>query len=91
MTVQQAAAIDQKMDDGSPLSGTVMAVHINYHAFPLVTGASGNLGGAAIGTNATAPSSITCYDNGSVNGATQQYSTTQSGNNLNCALSFKFQ
>jgi prepilin-type N-terminal cleavage/methylation domain-containing protein len=86
LSVWQASAIDGKIDDGMPQSGTVTAQYgqAGASANPVWIGASD--------TSATAGSGTTCYDNGNVAGKTQQYSITQNnGAGTNCALSFKFQ
>jgi prepilin-type N-terminal cleavage/methylation domain-containing protein len=79
LTVRQAYDIDKKIDDGLPLTGSVIAAY-----------ASGNAcggGGVCNPSNAATPSSSTCYDTTSGN-----YSITVSnGSNVNCALSFKMQ
>jgi len=100
-TVYEAYQIDKKTDDGLPQSGNVIATYDVQVGPPW---ASGNkptpgaydpttLGAVVAGDGvATSPSSITCYDNGGVAGATEQYSLSISnGANVNCALSFKFQ
>ena len=94
MTVKQAYSIDSKIDDGLPQTGNVKAI------FECATGmywAAGNNActgpypGAGPGTVA-APSAITCFDNGGNASNPMQYSLSQSGgNNVNCALSFRFQ
>jgi prepilin-type N-terminal cleavage/methylation domain-containing protein len=103
LTVQQAYNIDYKTDDGLPQSGRVMATYVSskYSGYTTayVEWAAGGTAGANSGaptygptTTATAGSSTTCYDNGGVNGAAQKYSTNQnSGNGINCALSFQWQ
>jgi hypothetical protein len=91
LTVQEASSIDSKIDDGLPQSGAVTAIYLN------ATNSDGNPQWAngpdftAPYTTATPGTATTCYDNNNVAAATQQYSTTQSGSKLNCALSFKFQ
>jgi hypothetical protein len=104
LTVQQAAAIDAKVDDGFPQSGNVTALYVYAWAPYWAAGgggeASGNMGAWGFGpgggnyptTSATPGSAITCYDNGNVVGGKQQYSVEVSGGaNVNCALSFRFQ
>jgi prepilin-type N-terminal cleavage/methylation domain-containing protein len=73
ITVQQAVAIDSKVDDGLPQSGNVTALYYwKYHVYWAAGGGgqnNGNTGtaGGGIpngpGTGATTGSSITCYDN----------------------------
>ena len=105
LTVQQAYAIDSKIDDGFPMTGRVTAQYVNSNA---VTGApawaaASNLDGANSSpgsgpmaslpgptTTATAYLSTNCYDNNGVVGP-QKYSMSQNANSLNCALSFRFQ
>jgi len=79
LTVQQAYAIDLKMDDGLPQSGNVTATYLNFalNASTIVWAAGGGNQGASVynGSNpsnlygpstvATAGSSTTCYDNSS--------------------------
>jgi prepilin-type N-terminal cleavage/methylation domain-containing protein len=100
LTVQQAYSIDAKIDDGLPQSGNVTTVYLNgeanWAAGGGVQGAwqyGGTTGFAEAPTaTATPGSATTCYDNGNVGGATQQYSVeVSSGSNVNCALSFRFQ
>jgi len=92
LTVQQASAIDQKMDDGMPQSGNVTATYLtgNYPGPVWVEAPFNNYGAAS--TSAMTGSATTCYDNGNSAGVTRQYSLSQSGgSNVNCALSFRFQ
>ena len=103
LTVNQANQIDKKIDDGLPQSGNVIAIYLDGGAgfsYPLWAAGGGSASSPNIGYNwngnpsnsATSGSSTTCYDNGNVNGATQQYSMTQNGGaGVNCALSFQFQ
>jgi prepilin-type N-terminal cleavage/methylation domain-containing protein len=95
LTVQQAYAIDTKVDDGLPMSGRVLA---NYNADgPAWSG--GQSGGFTPFTTATAGSATSCFDNSAasggspgVAGATQHYSMEMNnGTGANCALSFQFQ
>ncbi len=89
LTVQQAYAIDKKIDDGIPQTGNVTALYIS-DIFPNWAGASSVSNGPT--TAATPGSANTCYDNGNVGGATQQYSVEINGGaGLHCALSFRFQ
>ena len=89
--VQQAYAMDSKVDDGFPTSGTVVAGTPNggfnclwaIPAFPQ---------GCNIPVISLAGSSTTCFDNNGNNTNTATYSTKwNSGSNPNCTLSFKFQ
>jgi prepilin-type N-terminal cleavage/methylation domain-containing protein len=89
MTVQEAASIDQKMDDGLPMSGSVVALAL-LDVSPYWAGA--NVSNAPPFTSAISPNANTCFDNGGVNGAVEQYSVEiGNGANVNCALSFRFQ
>jgi len=101
LTVQQAYAIDTKVDDGLPQQGNVTALYLNGGGTANWAAGGGVQGawqwGGASGAQeaptkgATAGSPTTCYDNGNVAG-TQQYSLAQNGGaNVNCALSFRFQ
>ena len=83
LSVQQANAIDGKLDDGLPQSGNIMAVYLNYSNSMWVGAASGAVANG---------SSSTCYDNGGNASNPMRYSLGQnSGTGLNCALSFQFQ
>jgi len=89
VSVSEASAIDTKIDDGLPMSGNVMAQFLRGAAvrWTITSGAAG-----PPYTTATQGYSGSCYDNGNVGGATQQYSLTQKGGSgVNCALSFRFQ
>jgi prepilin-type N-terminal cleavage/methylation domain-containing protein len=99
LSVQQAYAIDQKMDDGLPQSGKVIAMYLG--GFARWAGDAYIPGGPA-GSSAypvtsgtgikTVGAPTTCYDNGNVAGAMEQYSMSQNGGaGINCALSFQFQ
>jgi len=96
LTVNEAASMDKKLDDGFPQTGNIIA---KYQQWDIagegmsttggVVWASGGMVEGAADSSATSPSSITCYDNGGVAG-TQKYSVgTNGGKGLNCALSFK--
>jgi prepilin-type N-terminal cleavage/methylation domain-containing protein len=83
MTVAQAYAIDLKVDDGFPASGTVKATWDTGTPTP-----TENAAAPTVNAQAT-DSSTSCYNNSTPAGA---YSLSQSnGSGLNCALSFKFQ
>jgi hypothetical protein len=92
ISTKQAYDIDTKIDDGFPQTGKVVARYVNSSiVWPGIAWAAYGGGGTA-DTAATPASATTCYDNGNVAGATQQYSVgTNGGNGLNCALSFQFQ
>jgi prepilin-type N-terminal cleavage/methylation domain-containing protein len=92
LTVSQAYAIDQKMDDGLPQTGHVLATASVSYFGP---GESMNPGGWGVdgsfnlpsAFSASTPSATTCYDTTS-----GQYSVTQNnGDGVNCALSLQFQ
>ena len=102
ISVAQAYNIDNKIDDGLPLSGNVTTVYFTGY---LSTGLGNALGGTiatqgyisgtgwggAIGSAAIA-STISCYDNGGNASNPMQYSTAKNnGTGLNCALSVKMQ
>jgi len=105
LTVQEAYAIDSKIDDGFPQTGNVVASYLNGAAgiddwtagLPYTLGTGG--GNHLVTTTAQAGSSTTCWDNSSaasgtpgVAGAVQHYSLEISnGSNVTCALSFKMQ
>jgi prepilin-type N-terminal cleavage/methylation domain-containing protein len=107
VTVLEAYNIDNKIDDGLPQGGRVMAMYDNGSIWAVGGGtvdpAVGRTNGGAwdpatygpvvAGDGvATAPSASTCYDNGSAAGATEHYSVGQNnGAGINCALSFRFQ
>lgn len=97
LTVQQAYAIDTKMDDGLPLSGHVITqMPTNYiDAGTLSYPGSGNTNGISGAPDNATPvmgDSTTCYDNNNGAEPVQHYSTQiDGGNDNNCALSFPFQ
>jgi prepilin-type N-terminal cleavage/methylation domain-containing protein len=75
--VMQAYAVDAKIDDGLPTSGTVQAVYISGNITAAVTASA----------NAPADSATTCY-----NTTTNQYSMSTSayyGKNGNCGISIQ--
>lgn len=86
-TVNQAYAIDTKIDDGTPVSGKVIAVRDNgvqilWSNPPYTTPMS-------FTPNNVAGDDTTCFDSSS---GTKQYSVgINGGSGVNCALSFKFQ
>jgi prepilin-type N-terminal cleavage/methylation domain-containing protein len=97
LTPQQAYNMDKKIDDGLPQSGSVTAQYVTRSLSVYASwAAGGGVAGASTASNgpttaATAQTSTTCYDNGSGSGAMQYSIGTTAGNNLNCALSFRFQ
>jgi prepilin-type N-terminal cleavage/methylation domain-containing protein len=91
LAVAEAYNIDQKIDDGLPQSGKVLAFYLSSGNIPTWAGNSTNNGGVPF-TTAIQGSSSTCFDNGNVAGAAQQYSIEiSSGANVTCGLSFKMQ
>jgi prepilin-type N-terminal cleavage/methylation domain-containing protein len=105
LTVMQSYAIDNKLDDGLPMSGNINVQTVgtasggpNFYAM-WIPGRS--MGHSACGyinnklapcTSATPGDNNTCYDNNNTVGATQKYSLNQNGGNgINCGLSFKMQ
>lgn len=74
-SVAQMYAIDSKMDDGLPASGKITAGGSFSYVSPTQT-------------NAQAPASGTCADNGNVGGKVMTYSVTYPGNGLNCYFSY---
>jgi hypothetical protein len=98
LTVQQAYNIDKKVDDGMPQSGNVTAEYVNFNSNCCLVAWVGVSAWQGTGlpygpsTAATPGSITTCYDNGNVSGANQQYSMEiNKGAGLNCALSFVMQ
>jgi prepilin-type N-terminal cleavage/methylation domain-containing protein len=91
LTVNQAYAMDKKSDDGLPQSGNIKAWSGKWWAGDSEAGP--NFGPVVPGDGvSTSASPTTCYDNGGVAGAKEQYSMTQNGGaGVNCALSFQFQ
>jgi prepilin-type N-terminal cleavage/methylation domain-containing protein len=86
LTVRQAYSIDQKVDDGLPQSGNVIAFFLDADVAYNVEYAG------PIDTRGTDGSATTCYDNSGVVSAIQQYSLGRNGGaGVNCALSFQFQ
>jgi prepilin-type N-terminal cleavage/methylation domain-containing protein len=91
MTVQQAYSIDQKIDDGMPMTGNVIA------GYAISTGTS--WAGIGVGIDMTyfggdvfPGSSTSCMDDGGVGWTILQYSVEENGGGgVNCALSFRFQ
>lgn len=105
LRVSQAYYLDQKMDDGQPQSGRVIAIYPGL-SYLNCWAAGGNLdpvaGQGMTGarqitdfgptTAATPVSNNTCYDNNNTAGQPQRYSMSRNnGNNPNCALSFRMQ
>lgn len=90
LTVGQAWAIDKKMDDGIPGTGTAFAASLYATGFGWFWAES--TVSDTLATTAKAGSATSCYDNANSAGVTYQYSLAQnSGRGMNCVLSFKFQ
>jgi prepilin-type N-terminal cleavage/methylation domain-containing protein len=91
--VEQAYAIDAKIDDGLPQSGNVLAWYLNGYEFWIDGTPTWNVPNQPVPyAGALAGSATTCYDNSNVAAATTHYSLGQhNGTGTNCALSFKFQ
>jgi len=91
--VAQAYAIDKKVDDGMPQSGNVVAWYLNSdQVWTDGTNMCCTLNEPLPTTTAIQGSNTTCYDNGNVTNATQNYSLEiNNGSRPNCALSFKLQ
>ena len=89
LTVQQAYAMDNKLDDGKPLTGRILAWYVPggvIWAGVSPAGTNSNLGNIA-----ASGSSGSCYDNAGNASTPVAYSTAQNnGTGVNCALSFKF-
>jgi len=93
LTVKQAYDIDNKIDDGMPQTGAVIAMYLNGGRL-WIGDYDGTTGGPVVSGDgiATAGSATTCYDNSNTAGATEIYSLAQNnGTGINCVLSFKFQ
>ena len=83
LTAAQASAIDNKIDDGLPTKGNVLAQYLG------VSNSGANAGQIGWSTSGSTPSATTCYDTSS---GTAAYSVGyQNGSNVTCGLSFKFQ
>jgi len=102
LTVGDAYYIDNKIDDGLPQSGKVLALYtFTTIKWPIwaIGGGAGQSGAATpiINGVGNAPTTVitpwdpsNCYDNNGVAGV-QQYSTYKNSAQVNCALSFQFQ
>jgi hypothetical protein len=88
LTVQQAYAMDSKVDDGFPGTGNVFVESEIVNSTPIYSG--GAPGGGAI-----AGSPATCFDNNNIsitNGGIMRYSVSQNGGaGVNCTLNFRMQ
>jgi hypothetical protein len=90
LTVQQAFAIDSKIDDGLPLTGNVMAAYINSNNWYWGSGQGSS--NSAAPTSAISGNSTTCFDNGNNSNNVMQYSVEQKGGaEVTCGLVIKFQ
>jgi prepilin-type N-terminal cleavage/methylation domain-containing protein len=98
--VKLAYAIDAKMDDGLPQSGSIMAWAPMWGSARWA--GDGGAGGQVIHVMGAGPGQAepasggptidSCYDNNSTAGVVSTYSMkTNRGNNTTCALSFEFQ
>lgn len=95
MKVSIAYNIDQKIDDGLPQSGKVLAAYLGrwagfggHSAMWAMAGAANNDDPSASTISA---STTTCVDTGGVSDVIKKYSVGQDGGNgNNCALSFQF-
>ena len=89
LTTSQAYSVDQKIDDGLPQTGNVLAMRDPegfWAAGPDYHGAGDPPGSQTPGT------ANTCYDNNNVLAAVEQYSVGQNnGGGINCSLSIRFQ
>lgn len=94
LSPQQAYSIDKKVDDGLPQSGNVIAMGLQCGGGCCWATWMGT-GSVSVWqpvTTATAASSASCFDNGGVGGASQNYSLGPvTGSSPNCALSLKMQ
>ncbi len=90
LKINEAYAIDTKIDDGKPASGKVFAAIMKL---PLATAGVYWYGVTPGNPNpAAAASAFSCYDNNNTAGGELNYTTNQnSGEAKNCWLSFAFQ
>ena len=97
LTPHQAYSIDNKIDDGLPQYGKVMAMSGGFWAtgtssLTYGAGASGSLPVKDSDLIRTAAQTYTCYDNGYTMRKVETYSLGAiSVNNHNCSLSWEFQ
>lgn len=105
ITVQQASNIDNKMDDGLPLTGSVTVCYLsqNIYSQQELWAAGGGLAGTDGGwanyvshcsyptATAIPYASTNCYDNNNSSSTTPTYSISKNAIAQNCALSFQFQ
>jgi prepilin-type N-terminal cleavage/methylation domain-containing protein len=97
-TTQQAYAIDSKIDDGLPQSGSVTDQFVNGNASGVCWAGPNSAYVCSPPFTAATPGYVagvsynTCFNNGNVNGAAQVYSIAiDNGADNSCALSFKMQ
>ena len=93
VSVSQAYAIDKKIDDGLPQTGTVLAVYAVTFVNMFIGDTDPTTRGRVVAGDGVAMvgDATTCYDNGNVAGATEKYSMGVSGgSNMACALTFRF-
>lgn len=89
INARQAYYIDNKMDDGFPQTGIVLAQYNVTGGFSWVRGGGGYNVGANPGV-ATPAGATTCYDNGGNASAPMMYSVNYAnGTTVNCTLTFK--
>ncbi len=95
--MQQAAQLDQKLDDGLPLSGKVTAIYVSGSPERSRGGPVDWGQGPAIGT-AAAANGLSCYDNDNNASLPMHYTLDFTGprngsefTGYNCALSFEMQ
>ncbi len=97
LSVSQAYNIDQKIDDGLPQTGKVVAIYLGTAGSgdPIWTDGTDSLTQIppqSPSLKTVSPSATTCYDNAGVANAAEIYTTkVNGGNGINCALSFQFQ
>jgi prepilin-type N-terminal cleavage/methylation domain-containing protein len=94
LTVAQAYAIDNKIDDGYPETGNVLTYYMGANNDNPQSTWSNPMWSPPMPAweGQITPSATTCYDNASGTLAYQQYSISQNGGaGVNCALSFRFQ
>jgi len=85
--VGQAAAIDKKIDDGFPLSGSVQAIMVTNDPY-WIEGNDILYSSTPPSASNLSPSSTNCFDNGGNSANPTVYSTEYNGGTgLNCAIS----
>jgi prepilin-type N-terminal cleavage/methylation domain-containing protein len=93
ISVKNAYNIDNKIDDGFPITGKVTTISSITNEMIFSNNDKDAVQTSVMpGSSAIVPSSTTCYDNNNNSANPVVYSLSQNGGNgLNCALSFKFQ